>query len=77
MRQADYLAITPSLSAEARGLLDERRLEPTAFLINVARAEIVDELALCRALASGGMAGIATIPRARQRDHDPACVRLD
>jgi phosphoglycerate dehydrogenase-like enzyme len=62
LRQADYLAITLSLSAETRGLLDERRLrlmKPTAFLINVARAEIVDELALYRALASGGMAGAA------------------
>jgi phosphoglycerate dehydrogenase-like enzyme len=62
LRQADYLAITLPLSAETRGLLDERRLRlmrPTAFLINVARAEIVDELAIYRALASGGMAGAA------------------
>ncbi len=62
LRQADYLAITLSLSIETRGLLDERHLrlmKPTAYLINVARAEIVDELALYRALASGGIAGAA------------------
>ncbi len=62
LRQADYLAITLSLSSKTRGLLDDRRLalmKPTAYLINVARAEIIDELALYQALASGGLAGAA------------------
>jgi phosphoglycerate dehydrogenase-like enzyme len=60
--QADHLAITLSLSDATRNLLDERRLglmKPTAFLINVARGEIIDEAALYRALASGGIAGAA------------------
>jgi phosphoglycerate dehydrogenase-like enzyme len=34
-------------------------MKRSAFLINVARAEIVDELALYRALASGSIAGAA------------------
>lgn len=62
LRQSDYLAITLSLSAETRGLLDARRLglmKPSAYLINVARAEIVDETALFRALATGALAGAA------------------
>jgi len=62
LRCADYLAITLSLSPQTRGLLDTRRLglmKRSAFLINVARAEIVDELALYRALASGSIAGAA------------------
>ena len=62
LRQADYLAITLSLSPATRSLLDERRLrlmKPTAFLINVARAEIVEEAALYRALASHSIAGAA------------------
>jgi len=62
LRQADYLAITLSLSAETRGLLDERALrlmKPAAYLINVARAEIVDEVALYRTLANSGIAGAA------------------
>ena len=62
LRQADYLVITLSLSPETRNLLDARRLQimkPTAYLINVARAEIVEEAALYRALASGGLAGAA------------------
>lgn len=62
LRQSDYLAITLALSPETRGLLDARRLglmKPSAYLINVARAEIVDEAALYQALATGGLAGAA------------------
>jgi phosphoglycerate dehydrogenase-like enzyme len=62
LRQSDYLVITLSLSPETRNLLDAQRLhlmKSTAYLINVARAEIVEETALYRALASGGLAGAA------------------
>jgi phosphoglycerate dehydrogenase-like enzyme len=62
LRQSDYLVITLSLSPETRNLLDAQRLhlmKPTAYLINVARAEIVEETALYRALATGGLAGAA------------------
>jgi phosphoglycerate dehydrogenase-like enzyme len=62
LRQSDYLVITLSLSLETRNLLDAQRLhlmKSTAYLINVARAEIVEETALYRALASGGLAGAA------------------
>ena len=34
-------------------------MKATAYLINVARAEIIEETALYRALASGGLAGAA------------------
>lgn len=59
---SDYLAITLSLSPETRGLIDARRLglmKPSAHLINVARAEIVDEQALYDALAGRRVAGAA------------------
>jgi phosphoglycerate dehydrogenase-like enzyme len=62
LRSADYLAITLSLSPETRNLLDDRRLalmKPSAYLVNVARAEIVDEGALYRALSGGKLAGAA------------------
>jgi phosphoglycerate dehydrogenase-like enzyme len=62
LQQADYLAITLSLSSATRNLIDDRRLrlmQPTAYLINVARAEICDEQALYRALACGRLAGAA------------------
>jgi phosphoglycerate dehydrogenase-like enzyme len=62
LRLADYLAVTLPLSSATRNLIDARRLQlmkPTAFLVNVARAEIFDEAALYRALASGTLAGAA------------------
>lgn len=58
--QSDYLAVTLSLSAETRGLIDAHRLalmKPSAYLINVARAEIIGEQALYDALAGGALAG--------------------
>ncbi|MFM9850655.1 MAG: 2-hydroxyacid dehydrogenase [Hyphomicrobiaceae bacterium] len=62
LRQADYLAVTLSLSPATRNLMDDRRvklLKPAAFVINVARAEIFDETALYHALASRRIAGAA------------------
>jgi len=62
LRQSDFIAITLPLSPQTRGLLDARRLglmRPTACLINVARAEIVDEMALYKALSSGRLAAAA------------------
>jgi phosphoglycerate dehydrogenase-like enzyme len=62
LRQADYLAITLPLSNATHALLDDQRLRllrPTAFLINVGRAEICDETALYQALASKRIAGAA------------------
>jgi phosphoglycerate dehydrogenase-like enzyme len=60
VRRADYLAVTLSLTEATRGILGEqelRMMRPTAVLINVARAEIVDEDALYRALAEQRIAG--------------------
>jgi phosphoglycerate dehydrogenase-like enzyme len=62
LSHADYLAITLSLTEATRGLLGTRELrlmKPTAVLVNVARAEIVDEAALYRALAQRTIAGAA------------------
>jgi len=62
LKEADVLAITLPLSPATHHLLDERRLrllKPTAYLINVGRAEICEETALYQALASGRIAGAA------------------
>jgi phosphoglycerate dehydrogenase-like enzyme len=62
LRRADYLAITLPLTGATRGLLGEpqlRMMKRTAVLINVARAEIVEEGALYRALAEKTIAGAA------------------
>jgi phosphoglycerate dehydrogenase-like enzyme len=62
LRRADYLAITLPLTPSTRGLLGEREfrlMKPTAILVNVARAEIVDEDALYHALAQRTISGAA------------------
>jgi phosphoglycerate dehydrogenase-like enzyme len=62
LRAADYLVVTLALSPATRNCLDDRRLrllKPTAFLVNVARAELIDEAALYQALANGRIAGAA------------------
>ena len=62
LERADYLVIALPLTPETRGLLGQRQLKlmkPTAFLINVARAEIVDEAALYEALRGQIIAGAA------------------
>jgi phosphoglycerate dehydrogenase-like enzyme len=62
LREADFLAVTLPLTPQTRGLIGASRLalmKSTAYLINVARAEIIDELALYQALSRGGLAGAA------------------
>ncbi len=58
----DFLSINCPLTPETRGLIDARRLramKPTAFLINSARAQVVDEAALVQALCDKWIAGAA------------------
>jgi phosphoglycerate dehydrogenase-like enzyme len=60
LRRADYLLVTLPLTDATRGLLGPREfglMKPTAVLINVARAEIIDEEALYQALAERRIAG--------------------
>lgn len=58
----DFLSVNCPLTPETRGLINEKRLramKPTAFLINSARAPVVDESALVRALQEKWIAGAA------------------
>jgi len=60
--QCDVLLIAAGLGPETRGLLDARRLglmKPTALLINIGRAAIVDEAALYDALRGNQLGGAA------------------
>ena len=60
MASSDFLSINAVLTAETRGLVGEeelRRMRPSAFLINTARAAIVDEAALVKALSERWIAG--------------------
>ncbi|WP_445634385.1 D-2-hydroxyacid dehydrogenase [Nostoc sp. DSM 114161] len=58
--EADYVVIATPLTPETKGLIDEaalRSMRPSAYLINIARGEIVDETALLAALREGWIAG--------------------
>jgi phosphoglycerate dehydrogenase-like enzyme len=60
--QADVVVIAAGLGPETRGLIDAGRLalmQPTALLINIGRAAIVDEEALYRALSGNQLGGAA------------------
>jgi phosphoglycerate dehydrogenase-like enzyme len=57
---ADFVLVTMPATVETRQLLDERRLSllrPSAGLINMGRAAVVDYEALAAALRSGALAG--------------------
>jgi phosphoglycerate dehydrogenase-like enzyme len=61
-RRSDYLVISLPVTPETWGPIGEKQLhsmKPTAVLVNVSRAEIIDEEALYRALAEQTIAGAA------------------
>jgi phosphoglycerate dehydrogenase-like enzyme len=62
LQRSDYLAITLPLTADTQGLIGAKELallRPTAILVNVSRAQILEEDALYRALAERRIAGAA------------------
>lgn len=62
LAQADYVSLHVPLMRETQGMIGEEtfaKMKPTAFLINVARGKIVNQVALCRALRQGEIAGAA------------------
>jgi len=61
-READFVSIHVKVTPETKGLVGMRELElmkPTAYLINTARAAIVDQKALYRVLKEKRIAGAA------------------
>lgn len=62
VREADFVSLHCPATPETRHLMDARRLalmKPTAFLINTARGDVVDEAALIAALQARTIAGAA------------------
>ena len=59
---ADFVVLAVPLTGETRNLIGEaelRAMRADAFLINIARGEVIDEAALVRCLRAGGLAGAA------------------
>ena len=62
VRGADFISLHLPLTAKTRHIIDEARLremKPTAYLINTARGELIDEQALQHALETGRIGGAA------------------
>jgi phosphoglycerate dehydrogenase-like enzyme len=60
--ECDFLVALAPLTPATRGIIGEKVLaamKPSAYLVNVARGGVVDELALMAALESGQIAGAA------------------
>ncbi len=60
LERSDIVCLTASLTPETRGLIgvaELGRMKPNAFLINIARGELVDEAALYEALKARRIAG--------------------
>ncbi len=60
LAQSDFVVIAAPLTAETKDMVSEpelKSMKTTAYLINVARGEIVNQPALIKALAQGWIAG--------------------
>jgi phosphoglycerate dehydrogenase-like enzyme len=62
MKESDIIVVTAPLTPETRGMIGEqqiRLMKPTALIVNVARAAIIQEEPLYNALQEGRIAGAA------------------
>jgi phosphoglycerate dehydrogenase-like enzyme len=60
LAESDFIVLAAPLTPETEGMIDAETLamiKPGAWLINVARGRLIDELALRRALADGPLGG--------------------
>ncbi len=81
LRASDIVTLHVPLTPETRHLIDRERLalmKPEAYLLNLARGEVVDEEALAEALEQGRIAGAGLDVFAREPvDPDNPLLRSD
>jgi lactate dehydrogenase-like 2-hydroxyacid dehydrogenase len=80
LREADFVSLHSPATAETHHLINAERLalmKPTAFLINTARGDLVDEAALAVALAEHRISGAALDVYEREPRVTPALVALE
>ena len=62
LKESDFVSLHAKVTPASTGMIDARAfslMKPTAYLINTARAELVDEDALVEALTTGRISGAA------------------
>lgn len=62
MAQADVVSVYASLNDQTRGMIGTKEIalmQPHAFVVNIARGELIDEAALTKALVAGRIGGAA------------------
>ncbi len=72
--QSDVVVVASQLTAETHHLMNAAAfatMKPGAFLVNVARGELIDEAALVDALRSGQVGGFAADVYEGEFDHGP------
>jgi D-3-phosphoglycerate dehydrogenase / 2-oxoglutarate reductase len=80
LAEADFVVVLAVATAETENLIGAEelgRMKPSAYLINVARGNLIDETALEAALVEGRIAGCAMdVGRARDQMPSPHLARL-
>ena len=79
LAESDFVVLAAPLTADTVGLIDDdaiARMKPGAWVINVARGELVDEWALERALRDGRLGG-AVLDTFREEPLPPSSALYD
>jgi D-2-hydroxyacid dehydrogenase (NADP+) len=79
LAQSDVVVVASQLTAETHHLMNAAAfaaMKPGAFLVNVARGELIDEAALVDALRSGQVGGFAADVYEGEFDHPPPAALL-
>ena len=80
LQDSDFITLHAPVTDESRHLINAVTLmlmKPTAFLINTARGELVDEVALAQALRDRRIAGAAFDVFAKEPPHGSELLTLD
>ena len=81
LEESDFVSMHTNLTPETKhmiGLEQFKRMKPTAYFINTARGELVDERALHTALSEGLIAGAGLdVLESEPPDHDNPLLKLN
>ena len=80
LKKSDFISIHVPLTAETRHLIGYKELcmmKPSAYIINTARGEVIDEEALVKALQEKRIAGAALDVFEHEPDIHPALSKMD